>query len=228
MSRLRDLPPSRLDDLPAACRRCMFWETGGGRRGPVSDAEAPQVTAAKQAWWQATQLEWGTPGKAVYDDDTLVGYALFAPPGHVPRTRRLPGPVSDDALLLAVLWVAEGWRGTGVAKTLLQAVLREAHRRRARAVEAYGARGLAAGAGATCVIPEAFLLAHGFTVTAEDASFPLLRLDLRQTVRWQESVGHALESVLSVLGRRERVPARPALEAGSLDGRGVRRLRPRC
>lgn len=201
----------------------MFWETAHGRRGPVPEAEAPQATAAKQAWWQATELEWGTPGKAVYVDEALVGYALFAPPAHVPRTRRLPGPVSDDALLLTALWVDESQRHAGVAKTLLQAVLREAHRRRVRAVEAYGARGLASGAGATCVVPEAFLLAHGFSVAAEDASFPLLRVDLRQTLRWQESVGHALENVLSVLGRRERVPARPALEARSLRPRPGRR-----
>lgn len=211
MSRLRDLPPSRLDDLPPPCRECVFWETAAGRRGP--DPDRHHGRAGKQAWWQATQLEWGTPAKAVYVDDELAGYALFAPPAHLPRTRRMPGTVDDDALLLAALWVADAHRGGGVAKTLLQAVLREAHRHRVGAVEAFGARGLETGAGATCVIPEGFLLAHGFSVAAEDAAFPLLRLDLRQTVRWQESVGNVLQQVLSVLGRRERVRARPALEA---------------
>ena len=68
----------------------------------------------------------------------------------------------------------------------------------------------------TCFIPEEFLLANGFEMRSDDMEYPLLRLDLRKTVRWQESVGHALSGVISALGRRERAraPVTPALEAG--------------
>jgi len=169
---------------------------------------------AKEAWWHATQLEWGAPGKGVYAEEELVGFAVFAPAAHFPARNQLRPASSPDALLLATLWVNPDHRGTGVAKLLLQSLLRETHRRRARALECYGDRTGALGASLPpslwptgCVLPEAFLLAAGFAVRSEHALFPLLRLDLRQTVRWQESVGHALEGVVTALSRRERAPA---------------------
>jgi GNAT superfamily N-acetyltransferase len=213
--RVHDLTPSNLAALPATCRACVFWEVAGAPRGPrAGDEEA--AAGRKEAWWQATQLEWGTPGKVFYDGDEPVGYALYAPAAHFPRARQLRHAVSDDALLLATLWVAPGDREHGVAKALLQAVLRETHRHGSKALEAYGARGAASGELLmTCLIPEEFLLANGFEVRQDDAEFPLLRLDLRKTVRWQESVGHALSGVMSALSRRERAPAptRPAMDA---------------
>jgi GNAT superfamily N-acetyltransferase len=201
MGRLHDVTLETLDGLPEPCRSCVFWEDARGRQGAASDPR--QGRAAKEAWWQATQLEWGTPSKALYIGGTMAGYAAFAPGAHYPRARRLGPTVSDDALLLAVLWVAPEHRGAGLARTLLQAVLREAHRHGSRAVEAYGWRHQPADA--TCLIPEDFLLANGFAVLHEHELSPLLRLDLRQTAR--ESIHHALEGVLSALTRRERAPA---------------------
>jgi GNAT superfamily N-acetyltransferase len=202
--RLTDLSLTTLDDLPAACRSCVFWEVADGLRGPTPDG-----AAAKEAWLQATQLEWGAPGKVVYLDDVPVGYALFAPgrhlSGHVRRFRGLGHGVSDDALLLATLWIAADARGSGLAKVLLHAVLRETLRRGGRALEAYGARGV--GTTGSCVLDEDFLLANGFTVLQEHDAYPLLRLDVRQTVSWQESVSQALEGVRAALRRRERAPA---------------------
>ncbi|HWB71015.1 MAG TPA: GNAT family N-acetyltransferase [Egibacteraceae bacterium] len=206
--RVHDLTPAHLDELPGPCRACVFWEVAGAPRGPV--VPPSQGREGKEAWWQAAQLEWGTPGKGVWFEDRLVGYATFAPGAHFGRARQLGRAVSEDALLLATLWVHPDARGQRVAKTLLQSVLRETHRRGGRALEAYGAR---VDQAAPCVLPETFLLANGFSVLHDHRAFPLLRLDLRQTVRWQESLGHALEGVLSALGRRERarVPApRPA------------------
>lgn len=210
--RVHDLTVANLDDLPAACRACVFWEVRGAPRGPVPGQEQAG-RAGKEAWWQATQLEWGSPGKAVYVDDVLAGYATFAPAAHFPQVRRLGHAVSDDALLLAAVWVRADQRTTGLAKVLLQSALRETHKRGGKALEAFGGR--AGEAVGTCLVPEGFLLANGFELLHEHHSHPLLRLDLRQTVRWQESVGHALEGVLSALARRERAPApsRPALES---------------
>lgn len=203
--RLREL--ERLDDLPEACRSCVFWEAAGSRPGP-----APEGEAGKEAWWRATELEWGIPGKGVYVDDALVGYVLYGPADHFPRVRASGKAASDDALLLATLWVSPDHRGGGVAKTLVQVALREAVRRGLRAVEAVAVRRDEPGEW-HCMVPAAFLLAHGFEVRQDDPVHPLLRLDLRQTVRWQEQVGHALESVVSALSRRERLP-RPAPDTG--------------
>lgn len=209
--RVRELSVETLDHLPPACRACVFWEVSGACRGPRRDARVGRE--AKEAWWQATQLEWGAPGRAVFIDDALVGYAIFGPTVHFPRVREYSRP-SEDALLLATLWIDPEHRGQGLATMLLQSVLREVHRRGGRALEAYGARSAVDLAG-PCMIPETFLSSHGFQVISEESRLPLLRLDLRQTVRWQE-VSHALGEVLSTLARRERQPARtpgrPALE----------------
>lgn len=199
--RVYDLRLAELPDLPAPCRSCLFWEDADARQGPSPDAQSAGV--AKEAWWMATQLEWGTPGKAVYDDERLVGYATYAPAGHFPRVRRLGPPPSHDALLLATLWVEPGYERLGLATLLLHSVLRETAGRGAKALEAYGTRS----AGGSCLLPEAFLLKAGFAVQREHLRHPLLRLDLRQTVRWQETVGHALENVRVVLNGRERAPA---------------------
>ena len=209
--RIRELDVAVLDHLPEACRACVFWEVAHAPRGPLQDARRGRE--AKEAWWQATQLEWGVPGKAVYVDDVPVGYATFAPGREFPRVRELGRP-SDDALLLATLWIDPAHRGQGLATMLLQSVLREVHRRGGKALEAYGARSALDLAG-PCIVPEAFLLSRGFQVLREHFGTPLLRLDLRQTARWQE-VSHALGEVLATLTRRERQPARtpsrPALE----------------
>lgn len=203
--RLRDLTPDTLDDLPDGCRACLFWETANAARGPA--AELATGREGKEAWWQATQLEWGAPGKAAYVDGGLVGYAAFAPGTHYPRAGRLGG-VSADALLLATMWVHPDYRGAGLARVLLQSVLRETHRRGSRALEAYADRRIPArgDTSRTCMLEEGFLIANGFSVLREHRTTPLLRLDLRQTVRWQESLSAALEGVAAGIARRERAP----------------------
>lgn len=205
--RIHDLTLPALHGLPFPCRSCVFWEVAGAPHGVPGGGEEAG-TVAKEAWWQATQLEWGTPGKAAYVDDHLVGFATFAPSTHFPRARRIGPAVSDDALLLATLWVDPAYRGLRLGTALLQSVLRETHRRGARALEAYGQRGVdpTVPAQAPCVLPEGWLLRAGFALRQEHRDHPLLRLDLRQTVRWQESVSHAVEGVLSALSRRERAP----------------------
>lgn len=207
--RVHDLSVDSLESLDAPCRDCVFWEVPGSVAGPTATGRA-----AKEAWWQATQLEWGSPGKGVYVNDRLVGYATFGPPLQFPRARELGPAVSDDALMLAALWIHPDYRDLTLARLLLQAALRETYRHGYKALEAFGTRTVAP-LEANCLIPESFLLANGFTVLHDHMTRPLLRLELRQTVR--ESVEHVVEGVLSVLGRRERVPvpARPVLEIGT-------------
>lgn len=222
--RVHDLTVAALAALPTPCRSCLFWETttaapgGGWRIAPP----APE----KLAWWQATQLEWGPPGKAAYANGELIGYALFAPARHFPRTLVLGPPPSDDALLLATMWVEPGSRRAHVATTLLQSVLRETARRGARALEAYGLRGMTTDPPmGGCLLPEGFLVGRGFALLQDNGQHPLFRLDMRQTARWQESFGHAVEGVLGLLSRRERAPApSPARTVGPATARPGRTL----
>lgn len=197
--RICDLTLQTLPRLPEPCRSCVFWESATGRRGDGGQDGAQ----GKEAWVQSTQLEWGAPGKAIMLDGELAAYGLLAPGGHFGRTRRQAHVPSADALLLATLWVAPDARGAGLATVLVQALLRETAQHGGKALEAYGSRGADP---RSCVVPAGFLLAQGFTVLHEHATFPLLRLDLSRTARWRESLSHAVESVASALARRERSP----------------------
>jgi GNAT superfamily N-acetyltransferase len=206
--RVRDLQIEHLDLLPDPCRGCTFWQTvGGGRGGQPSDP------AAQDAWWQAVQLEWGTPGRGVWHGDRMVGYALYAPAVHLRRTRVLGPPASDDALVLATVWVDPDHRAGGLARHLVQVVVREAIAHDLEAVEAYGTVwGGAPDAPGGCVVGTAFLEHLGFRLHRADAEMPLYRLQTARTARWAESVGTALGDVVAAL-RPART--RPVPELGS-------------
>lgn len=198
-ARVRPLVGADADLLPQPCRSCLFWELPDAPRGPQPGREA-QVLEARQLWYRAVELDWGPPGLLLTDDEHTLGYAGFVPGPQALRTRRLGAVPSDDALVLTTMWVDPEVRGTGVATTLLHRVLRHAHEAGLRAVEATGARVPTA----TCLLPEEFLLASGFVVHHPHPTHPLLRLDLRRTVRWQDAMEHALEGVRAVLRRRDR------------------------
>lgn len=193
------LTAEQISELPADCQACAFWELPRAPRGPQPD-RGRDVGEAKHLWFRALELDWGAPGILLSDHGRTLGYATFMPAEQAHRTRRLGATPSDDALLLATLWVLPDVRGSGVATTLMHRVLKHAHDTGRRAVEATGARGEAT----PCLLPEGYLLASGFTVHHEHPRFPLLRLDLRQTVRWQDAMEHALEGVRAALSRRDR------------------------
>jgi GNAT superfamily N-acetyltransferase len=191
--RFRELTTERLSDLPASCQSCAFWELPEATRGPQEDG----IAEAKQLWVRSLELDWGAPGLILVERDQPAAYAMYMPAEEAHRARRLGSTPSDDALVLATLWVAPEARCRGLASALLLSVLRHAQDAGLRAVEAIGARGEAW----PCMLPEAFLIANGFVVHHNHPRYPLLRLDLRQTARWQDAMEHALEGVRSVLRR---------------------------
>ncbi len=208
--RVRELRMEDLDDLPAPCRGCAFWQTTSAARGGL-----PSDPAAQDAWWQAVQLEWGVPGRAVWDDDRLVAYALFAPTVHLQRSRVLGPPASEDAMVLATVWVDPDHRRAGLARHLFPVVAREAVAHGIEAVEAYGTL---VGAGAAhapggCVVTGEFLEHLGFRLHRSDLKTPLYRFETRRTATWAKSMSHALAEVVAALSRRERATSRPALES---------------
>lgn len=202
MSRkVRDLTAEAWEQLPVDCRRCLFWELPDAPRGPRS-ARRRDVAEAKQLWYRSLELEWGPPGLTLSQGDRMLGFAVCMPADHAQRVRRMGSAPSDDALVLATMWIDPAAREAGLGTVLLHAVLRRAHDLGLRAVEAIGQR-VDAG---PCVLPEAFLVASGFVVHHEHPTYPLLRLDLRQTARWQDAMEHALAGVRRALTRPDRTP----------------------
>lgn len=221
---MRRLVPITGDDvasLPGACATCLFWELGAARperqampvaAGSVTAADqradepAPQPSDAavrKQAWASAQVQDHHPPGRILRVDGELAGYALYGPAASFAPRGPLVPPTSGDAYLLATVWVQPHYREHGLGRLLIQAAIKDAHRDDAGAVEAYGDRRWRE---RRCLLPATWLLHEGFEVHREHPRTPLLRLDVRRTARWADSLEHALEEVLGVLPRRRPAP----------------------
>src|SRR4051812_50014200 len=135
--RLANITLDNLDDLPRRCRKCVFWEldpVAGARAAETGDTELE-----KEAWTSGVLLEWGSCGKIAYVDGVPAGYVLFAPPAYVPRSVAFPtSPVSADAALLMTGEVLSEFAGGGLARMLVQGVVKDLTRRGIKALEAFG------------------------------------------------------------------------------------------
>ena len=231
------ITPLRLEcfeQLPKHARRCVFWEvdpTVLGRDDHFADPEFE-----KEAWLSMVMLEWGECGQLAVpvngnrDDEgdgegdgedqrdaPCVGYALYAPPGAVPRAGGFPtGPVSPDAVLLTSMGVEPG-HPEALAHSLIAQAVADLIRRGVRALEAFGrtaeadelvdhrtappdVRSVVQPFGDCsfdqCMIGADFLQDVGFTVVAPHRYFPRLRLELNQGLGWKAEVEAALDRLL--------------------------------
>lgn len=196
-----------LGDLPKQCRHCVFWELAPHLKEQAE--EFGQTDLEKEAWVSSVLLEWGSCGKIVYSDGMPAGYALYAPPGAVPRSVAFPtGPVSPDAVLLTALKVRSEFASGGFGRMLVQAVAKDLTRRGVKAIEVFGdAR---PDGETTCIIPADFLLGVGFKTVRPHPRWPRLRLELRTAITWKEDVEAALERLLGsvTIGSTATAPAR--------------------
>jgi GNAT superfamily N-acetyltransferase len=190
--RLGSVTLDNLDDLPRACRRCVFWELDPVQRERAEEAGDPALE--KEAWVSTVLLEWGSCGKIAYVDGMAAGYVLFAPPAYIPRSVAFPSsPVSPDAVLLMTSFVRPEFAGTGLGRMLVQGVAKDLRLRGIKAIEAFGDL---AWKQPSCVLPADHLLAVGFKTVRPHRRFPRLRLELRTTLSWREDVEYALERLL--------------------------------
>lgn len=202
--------------LPEPCRRCLLWEEGASPPEPRTSSRfaalrggahgAPDPADRKRAWISTQVQDGGPPGCLVVVDAEVAGYASYGPAEVFASRGPMTPMVSDDALLLATLWVSRVHREAGLGRLLLQAALREAIRLDRPALEAYGDRRWEERA---CLVPDTWLLHQGFEVHREHLRTPLFRLETRRLARWATSLEHALDEVLARLPRpvrNERVP----------------------
>jgi len=208
--RILPLTLDNLNDLPGPCRGCLFWELG-----PLIDPEPPpaeEAALAKESWLSATLLDWGSCGKVAYVAGVPAGYALFAPPGFVPRSMSFPtSPVSGDAVLLMNAHVQQEWRGAGVGRMLAQAVAAELVPRGVKAIEAFGATGPSSQG---CLMPADYLRSVGFKTVRPHPFYPRLRMELKSTVSWRYDVEYALERIFGTNAGRSLTPVNYVGEGG--------------
>lgn len=195
------------EQVPSACRSCLFWAFGEPPPDPEATADPPAGAARvvrKQAWATARVHEGRAPGRAVVVDGRTVGFIEFVTAEHV-RRRRAPVPASDrDVLVLTTMWLDPSHRTGGLGRVLVQEAVKEAMARHLPAVEAWGDRRWRPD---RCVLPITWLLHEGFEVAREHPRYPLLRLEVSRTVRWAESLEQAVEEMRDLLPRRSPRPA---------------------
>ena len=200
--RIVPLTLDNLDDLPHPCRSCLFWELG-----PLADPDPPRVEEAdleKESWLSATLLDWGSCGKIAYVAGVPAGYALFAPPGFVPRSMSFPtSPVSGDAVLLMIARVLPEWTGGGLGRMLAQAVAAELVPRGVKAIEAFGSTGAGSKG---CLLPADYLRSVGFKTVRPHPTYPRLRMELKTTVSWRSDVEYALERIFGTTVGKSLTP----------------------
>lgn len=196
-----------VDDLPEPCRSCLFWETGGPPGSETPPSRRARDRDAKQSWWHATELEWGTFALGLREGEELIGYAVVTTPSYLEGAASI-GRVSDDALLMAVLWTADGVDDAdSVAASLVESALALAVAHDASALEAFGAsRG-----GPDCVPDEALLRRRGFRLLHGGFPYRHYRLDVRSTARLRDGVEEAAAYVRRLVRRTRlgRVPSMP-------------------
>lgn len=197
-----------LDDLPARCRACVFWELGERPartrvQGAATDADSADDRVRKQAWVTARAIDSGPPGARLVQGSHTLGYVLYAPAtSFSPPAPPVPR-ASPDALLLATAWLDPEARAGGHGGAIVQAAVREALRLELRAVEAYGDRRAREW---DCVLPATWLLHEGFEVLREHPRYPLLRIDTKRVARWADSLEHAVEELLGRSPRAQPAP----------------------
>lgn len=185
-----------LDDLPPACRRCVFWELDPVARSRAE--EAGDTAFEREAWVSATLLEWGSCGHLLYVDEVPAGFVTYAPPAYAPRSLAFPtSPPSPDAVLLMTAHVVPEFRGGGLGRVLLQHLVKDLQGRGVRAIEAFGTHQPTQQRLDHCVVPVAALTAVGFKTIRPHPHWPRLRLEIKSAVSWREDVEVALERLLA-------------------------------
>ena len=197
--------------LPGRCGECVFWELGAACPDavhpalPAASGPLTEASTRKQAWISA-QVQAGTSaGCVVSSADGITAYALFAPSTAFARRGPLVPATTAGSLHLATAYVRPSHRGIGLGRVLVHAAVREAIRMRLTSVEAYGDRWFRESGG---VLPLSWLLHEGFVVHREHPRTPLLRLEVRRTVRWAASLEHALDEALGGVPRLVPEPAK--------------------
>lgn len=187
---------------------------------PDNAAGRPEGAPADAPEWLTEVLrEWGSCGRVLHVDDEYAGHVIWAPADFVPGAERFAtAPVSSDAVLLVTAQVAAPHRGGGLGKVLVQSMAKDVLQRGGiRAIEAFGNT---RNRSEHCVLPADFLLAVGFTTQRDHATYPRMRMDLRNTVTWRSELESALERLLPKPGRL-RVPHRPVTPTASRAPRAV-------
>lgn len=189
-----------LSDLPARCRSCLYWESPEKVRVGRSSKNG---AISKEAWFSNTLLSWGQCGKMLYHEGSILAYAQYAPGQYFPKTYCFEvGAASADAVFLSCIYVIPEVRERGLGKLLLQAIEKDLFRQNFRAIETIVDKKHRPGRPPG---PIDFFHANGFYIARDNHRYPLMRLDLKSVVTWQDNLEAILNSLALPLLRPVQV-----------------------
>ena len=118
-----------LEDAPAVCQGCTWWQSRSGRH------------VDKSKWIEKAETDWGPWGTVYYDGDgRLLGSMQYGPSSLFPRAAELPaGPPSADAVLVTCAYLVEA-SSPWVIQSLFLAAIGDARDKGARALETFAYR----------------------------------------------------------------------------------------
>jgi len=160
---------------PYSCKYCLYWEYPEECVDPATE-QKEEVFGKKLVWLQRTIKDFGNCGKLLYVDGEEVGYAQYAPPGHLPNSAEYDsGPPSDDAVLISCLFIAqERFQRSGLGSRLLHSIVDELRTRGITFVETFARRGSPDNPSG----PAEFHSRNGFRIHKDDKESPRMRLYL--------------------------------------------------
>lgn len=128
-------PFERLFGEKGACAGCwcMYWRLRA--RDFESNGSADNKKLMKSLVWKGA-----VPGIIAFDGDVPVGWCAFAPRSEYIRLEnsRILKPVDDrEVWSVSCFFIDKGYRGKGVASSLLKAAVEEARKMGARTIEGY-------------------------------------------------------------------------------------------
>lgn len=94
---IKDITRENLDDIPAPCRGCLYWEFPEDFEKLAQQKKSELAAEKKRKWFIKTLREFGNCGKIVYQNKAPVGYAQYAPLNRLPQVNsyksRPPGQI---------------------------------------------------------------------------------------------------------------------------------------
>ena len=202
--RLVGLTGATLENAPAVCHECVWWQSRSGRR------------VSKDRWVERAEESFGAWGALYRDDDgRLLGSIQYGPAQLFPRSAELPaGPPSDDSVLVTCVYVVSSstpW----VEQSLFLAAIGEARDRGAKALEAFAYRYPEAESTYErflvhrTVFPRDFLADFGFHTVRTAGRVELARLELGGLVPVAEGKRAAVLRIVKEAFAPAPVPQRP-------------------
>ncbi|MDO8886850.1 GNAT family N-acetyltransferase [Candidatus Oleimmundimicrobium sp.] len=191
--RIMTVSNANLKDIPEPCRSCSYWESS------FSDKKTSSGSLKKE-WFAAVSRNFGDCGKLIYVNGRPVAYSQYAPPFYFSKIKNYTAaPLSGDAIFLSCLFVAPAYRGKGYGKDILIEIVKSLSKKGFKALETFGNKGSKGKPSASYE----FYLKNGFYVIRDNEKFPLMRLDFKSVVSWQEGFEVLLEGIKIPFPKKE-------------------------